>query len=208
MAYLLGPKEKRSRALGENLFLKTERSATIKSAFLRRSYRPGSHGKKRRQISEHGIALVEKQKVKLVYGLRERHLERYFKQALGEKVSTPEALARILETRLDSVVFRMGLAPSRSMARSFVSHGHFTVNERRVNIPSRAMQPGDRVAMRSESSNKTFIDKIRQNLKRHEPQAWLKVNKESLSGEITRWPTLEELQFPHNFGRIVEIYSK
>jgi small subunit ribosomal protein S4 len=208
MAYLLGPKEKRSRAVGENLFLKMERSATSKSAFLRRPYRPGIHGKRRRQLSEYGAALLEKQKVKLVYGLSEEQLKRYFGQALREKTSTPEALARILETRLDSVVFRMGLAPSRSTARSYVSHGHFTVNGRRTNIPSHALRPGDKVAIRRESLSLPFVEKLRQHLKQYNPPAWLKVDKEAMNGEILRWPTLDELQIPYNLGRIVEFYSK
>lgn len=209
MAYVLGPKEKKSRAVGDNLFLKAERSATSKSAFLRRSYRPGAHGKKRRrQISEYGAELLEKQKVKLVYGLRERHLERYFEQALGKKLSTPEALARLLETRLDSVAFRAGLALSRSTARSFASHGHFTVNGRRTNVPSHALRIGDRIAVRRESISKTFVEKIRQHLKRYEPPEWLKVDKEALTGEVVRFPGLEELQLPYNIGRVIEFYSK
>lgn len=208
MAYLLGPKEKRSRALGENLFLKTERSATSKSAYLRRSYRPGMHGKRRRTLSEYGVQLAEKQKVKLVYGLRERQLARYFKTALKQKTPTPEALARLLETRLDSVVFRMGLAPSRSFARSLVSHGHFTVNGRRVTIPSAALRQGDVVGVRPESAGKAFVERLRQDLKRPSAPEWLSVDKEKLSGTVRRLPKLEELQLPFNLSRIVEFYSK
>lgn len=208
MAYILGPKEKRSRSVGENLFLKAERSTTSKSAYLRRSYRPGMHGKKRRKISAYGSELLEKQKVKLVYGLRERHLERYFEQALSEKTSTPDALARILESRLDSIAFRMGLAPSRSIARAIVSHGHLTVNGRRSNAPSHVLRAGDRVAIRQKSTSKAFIEKINQHLKRYEPPNWLSVDKNNLTGEILRLPSLEELQLPYNFGRIVEFYSK
>lgn len=208
MAYLLGPKEKKSRSLGENLFLKTERSTTSKSAYLRRSYRPGMHGKRRRQLSEHGRQLAEKQKAKFVYGLKERQLARYFANALKEKLSTPEALARILETRLDSVVFRMGLAPSRSIARSLVSHGHFSVNGRRTNVPSYALRPGDIVSLRSQSASKNFVEKIRQHLKRFEPPKWVTVEQETLKGTLVRWPTLDELQIPYNLGRIIEFYSK
>lgn len=208
MAYVLGPKEKRSRALGENLFLKAERSATSKSAYLRRSYRPGVHGKRRRQLSEYGAQLHEKQKLKLAYGLRERQLVRYFKQALKEKLSTPEALAKILETRLDSVVFRMGFAPSRSIARALVSHGHFAVNGRRTNIPSYALRPGDKVALQPRSSRKAFVERIRQHLKRYDPPKWLSVDKEAMAGTLVRLPSLEELQIPYNLGRIIEFYSK
>ncbi len=208
MAYLLGPKEKKSRALGENLFLKAERSASPKSAYLRRPYRPGVHGKTKRQLSEYGLQLQEKQKLKLVYGLRERQLKRYFKNALKEKTATAEALARILETRLDSVVFRMGFAPSRSIARSLVSHGHFLVNGRRSNIPSHVIEPGDKVSLRPQSINKSFVEQIRQHLKRYQIPQWLEVDKESLQGKLVRWPTFEELKLPFNFGRIIEFYSK
>lgn len=208
MAYVLGPKEKRSRALGENLFLKAERSATSKSAYLRRSYRPGMHGKRRRQFSEYGLQLHEKQKIKLAYGLRERQLMRYFANALKEKTSTPAALARILETRLDSVVFRMGFAPSRSIARSLVSHGHFAVNGRRTNIPSHVLRPGDKVMLRPQSAQKSFVERIRQHLKRYDAPNWLAVEKETLGGSVVRWPGLEELQIPYNLGRIIEFYSK
>jgi small subunit ribosomal protein S4 len=190
------------------LFLKAERSATSKSAYLRRSYRPGVHGKRRRQLSEYGLQLQEKQKLKLVYGLKERQLARYFANALKEKTSTPEALARILETRLDSVVFRMGFAPSRSIARSLVSHGHFTVNGRRTNVPSHALRPGDKVALRAQSASKMFVERIRQHLKRYDAPKWLAVEKEALEGTLVRWPALEELQVPYHLGRIIEFYSK
>jgi small subunit ribosomal protein S4 len=208
MAYLLGPKEKRSRALGENLFLKAERSTTSKSAYLRRPYRPGVHGKRRSALSEYGLQLREKQKVKLVYGLRERQLKRYVENALKEKTSTPEALARILETRLDSVVFRMGFAPSRSISRALVSHGHFAVNGRRTTIPSQALRPGDKVTILQRSFEKAFMERIRQHLKRYEPPKWLSVDKQALEGTLVRWPTLEELQLPYNLGRLIEFYSK
>ncbi|MFN7088627.1 MAG: 30S ribosomal protein S4, partial [Candidatus Paceibacteria bacterium] len=128
MAYLLGPKEKKSRALGVNLFLKAERSASQKSAMIRRPYRPGMHGKVRRGLSEYGYQLQEKQKLKLTYGLREAQLKNYVRRALSAKdITATEALSRLLETRLDSLVFRAGFAPSRSVARSIVSHGHIAV---------------------------------------------------------------------------------
>ncbi|MBI2633822.1 MAG: 30S ribosomal protein S4 [Parcubacteria group bacterium] len=137
MPYLLGPKEKKSRALGTNLFLKAERSTSQKSAMVRRPYRPGAHGKRRRGLSEFGIELHEKQKVRLTYGMRERQFEKYVEKAMSQKtVTSQEALARLLETRIDSLVFRAGLAPSRSIARFLVSHGHIVVDGRRADIPS------------------------------------------------------------------------
>jgi small subunit ribosomal protein S4 len=208
MAYLIGPKEKRSRALGENLFLKAERSAGAKSAFLRRPYRPGVHGKTRRPLSEYALQLREKQKIKLVYGLRENQFKRYVKQALKDKTSTPEALVRILESRLDSVVFRMGFAPSRSIARHLVSHSHFSVNGRSTNIPSYTLRPGDVVALKVNSCQKKFVDMIKHHLKRYEPPRWVSIDKEKLEGKFLRYPTLQELQLPYNIGRVIEFYSK
>lgn len=208
MAYLRGPKEKKSRAVGENLFLKAERSATSKSAYLRRPYRPGVHGKRRRQLSEYGVQLLEKQKLRLVYGLTERQLKRYLGEALKERLVTAEALARKLETRLDSIVFRMGFVPSRSVARSLVSHGHFAVNSRRITIPSFRVKPGDAVSIRQRSANAKFVDEIRVRIKRYEPPSWLSVEKEKFQGEVLRWPSLEELKIPHNLNLIVEFYSK
>jgi small subunit ribosomal protein S4 len=159
-------------------------------------------------MSEYAMQLAEKQKVKLVYGLRERQLRRYFREALKEKQATPQALAIALERRLDSVVFRMGLAPSRSVARSLVSHGHFMVNGRRVTIPSYALRQGDVVMLRPESQKKAFVERIRQNLKRATVPPWLTVDPQNLSGTVKRLPTADELKLPFDLSRIVEFYSK
>jgi len=209
MAYLLGPKEKRSRSLGTNLFLKAERSSTQKSAMVRRPYRPGRHGKRRRPLSEFGLQLAEKQKVKLTYGLRERQFEKYVAEALADKqLTTAEALARLLETRLDSLVFRAGFAPSRSIARIIVSHGHIFVNGRRVDIPSLALRPGDSFAIRPGSRNKKLFENLSNYLKKFEPPAWLAVDKENLTAKMLNWPTIDKLNLPFNLPLVVEFYSR
>lgn len=208
MAYLRGPKEKRSRAVGENLFLKTERSTTSKSAYLRRSYRPGMHGKRRRTRSEFGTQLIEKQKLRLIYGLKEQQLRRYVEDARRKKLVTAEALGRNLEARLDSTVFRMGLAPSRSIARFLVSHGHFAINSMKVTIPSRQVRPGDIISMRLSDRNAKLVEQIRQHIKRYEPPAWLSLEKEKLVGKVLRWPSREDIKISQNLNLIIEFYSK
>lgn len=209
MAYLLGPKEKRSRALGVNLFLKAERSASQKSAMVRKPYRPGMHGKRRRSLSEYGLQLSEKQKVKLTYGLRERQLAKYVREALRQKAqTTTDALARYLETRLDSLIFRAGLAPARSIARELVSHGHVVVDGKRVDIPSMQLKLGKAFGIRPESKNKKVFQNLPNYLKKYEPPAWLLVDKEHWTAKLKEWPTLEGLHFPFNLSLVIEFYSR
>jgi len=209
MAYLLGPKEKKSRALGVNLFLKAERSGSQKSAMVRRPYRPGMHGKARRSRSEFGLQLAEKQKLRLSYGLRERQLVQYVKEALRAKdITTPEALSRALESRLDSLVFRVGFAPSRSVARFLVSHGHCTVDGRRVDIPSMQLKPGQIFAIRLESKGKKFFENLSQTIKKHEPPSWISLDRENWTAKVASWPTPDQLQIPFNLSLVVEFYSR
>lgn len=209
MAFLLGPKEKKSRAVGENLFLKAERSQSQKSAMVRRPSRPGMHGRARRSLSEYGLQLLEKQKLKWSYGLRERQLENYIDRALSQnKLSSSEALVRFLETRLDNVVFRMGLAPSRSVARALTSHGHFLVSGRRVNLPSFAVRPGDTVSIRPGSRSKKMFEGLGERLKKYSPPKWLVLDKEALSGKVASWPTPDEAKVSFDISLILEFYSR
>jgi small subunit ribosomal protein S4 len=209
MAYLLGPKEKRSRALSENLFLKAERSASQKSGMIRRPTRPGMHGKRRRALSEYGQQLLEKQKVKLTYGLRERQWRNYVLDAIRQRQMTAQDyLVRELETRLDSVVFRLGVVPSRSIARQVVSHGHIAVNGRRVTIPSFQLRPGDEVSIAESSRGKKIFESINTTLKKYEPPKWLSFDKEKLAGKVLSWPVTEELKLPFNLALVIEFYSR
>jgi len=209
MAFLLGPKEKKSRALGENLFLKAERSQSQKSAMVRRAYRPGMHGKMRRSLSEYGEQLSEKQKLKLSYGLREQQLARYVEESLSQqKLPAADALIRALETRVDNAVFRLGLAPARSIARSLVSHGHIMVNGRRADIPSMHVRPGDAISIRPESQKKKAFEGIDARLKKYQPPSWLALDPKSLTGTLTGWPTAEEARLPFSISLILEFYSR
>ncbi|KKS06360.1 MAG: 30S ribosomal protein S4 [Parcubacteria group bacterium GW2011_GWB1_41_4] len=154
MPFVFGPKERKSRALGENLFLKAERSASQKSAMVRRAYPPGMHGKRRRTLSEYNMQLREKQKLRFFYGLQEKRMKDYAELARkSRKISASEFLFRVLELRLDSALFRSGLALSRSVARQVVSHGHLMLNGRKVNVPSISLKLGDEVYLREGSGS-------------------------------------------------------
>lgn len=209
MVYVTGPKEKKSRALGTNLFLKAERSTTQKSAMVRRPYRPGAHGKRRRGLSEFGVELHEKQKVRLTYGMRERQFEKYVEEALRQKTLTPqEALVRHLETRVDSLVFRAGFAPSRSVARFLVSHGHIVVDGRRIDIPGLQLKPGQSFAIRPESKEKKLFSNLPTYLKKYQPPEWLLLDKESLTAKLKDWPSLDQLHSPFDLALVLEFYSR
>ncbi len=209
MPYLLGPKEKKSRALGTNLFLKAERSTSQKSAMVRRPYRPGAHGKRRRGLSEFGIELHEKQKVRLTYGMRERQFEKYVEEAMSQKtVTSQEALARLLETRIDSLVFRAGLAPSRSIARFLVSHGHIVVDGRRADIPSLQLKPGQSFGIRPESKEKKLFSNLPTYLKKYQAPEWLLLDKENWRAELKDWPSLDQLHSPFDLALVLEFYSR
>ncbi len=170
---------------------------------------PGMHGAKRRRArSEFGVQLREKQKVKQSYGMRERQFRKYFEIAAGSKQLTTSALSSLLETRLDNVVFRLGLAGSRSQARQTVGHGHFTVNGRRVDIPSYHVKQGDMIAIRSGSEQKKVFQDVRTIVKKYDPPAWLALDKEHLTGKVLHMPVPDEMDVPFNLQLVTEFYSK
>lgn len=193
----------------ENLFLKAERSLSQKSAMVRRPTRPGMHGKVRRSLSEYGEQLLEKQKIRLTYGLRERQFERYIDEALSQqKLPASEYLVRALESRLDNAVFRLGWAPSRSVARIVVSHGHILVNGRRVDVPSFSLKPGDRVELRPTSRDKKIFSGLQDRLKKYAVPKWLELDKPNLSAKVLAWPGSEDAQLSFNIQLVLEFYSR
>lgn len=197
-----GPREKISRRLGVNLFLKGERSAGPKAAFTRRPYPPGQHGPKRQaKPSEYGLQLKEKQKARFSYGVNERQLRRYFEEASKSKDKTGEKLLEILERRLDNVVYRLGLASSRRQARQLVSHGHVKVNGKKVDIPSFSVGVGDTITMKKTLPNWQLPSNFT-------PPTWLKLEKKSLTGVVVRPPAREEIGFEIDEKMIVEFYSR
>lgn len=201
-----GPKEKKERALGTKLFLKAERCNSPKCVMIRRPYRPGMHGKRRSMVSEFGRQLKEKQKIQISFGLRDRQMRKLFKNLASQKGLSGKAILNILEQRLDNAVYRSGFAPSRIVARQLISHGHFLVNGRKVSVPSYAVKVGDKIGIRPSSKNKRVFEDLSLRLKKHDPPAWIKLDKENLVGEIKGKPEEGEIQFDPNL--VSEYYSR
>ncbi|MBI1938895.1 MAG: 30S ribosomal protein S4 [Ignavibacteriales bacterium] len=175
----------------------------------RRPYGPGQHGKGRRsKVSEYGLQLKEKQKMKYTYGVLERQFRNYFEKALSMKGKTGDNLVKLLERRLDNVVYRLGLAPTRRTARQLVVHGHFRVNEAKVDIPSYSLSPGDVISVREKSRKLDVIHNSLRRVKDTSLYGWLAVDKAVLSGTFVNVPEREEVPLNINEQLIVELYSK
>ncbi len=197
------------RREGQKLHLKGDRCYTGKCAIDRRSGQtPGQHGKGRKKLSEYGLQLREKQKAKRYYGVLESQFRKYFEMAVTKQGVTGENLLRILESRLDNIVYRIGLAMSRPEARQLVSHGHFTVNGKKVNIPSYLVKAGDVVALceKSRTSDK-FKDVVEANSSRVAPK-WLDFDKNKFEAKVINLPDRADIDFPVEEHLIVELYSK
>ncbi len=191
------------------LFLKGDRCYSDKCAFDRRGYPPGQHGERRgRKVSDYGIQLREKQKVKRMYGLTEKQFRNFFQRANRQKGVTGTNLLVLLERRLDNVVYRMGFVNSRTQGRHFVRHNHFTVNERKVNIPSYLIRPGDAVEVREKSRTVQSIgDALEAVVRRGVPQ-WIELEKDNFKGVVQSLPVREDLTMPIQEQLIVELYTK
>ncbi len=199
------------RREGEKLFLKGDRCFSPKCAIERRSYPPGQHGRQgqfRRKESDYGLQLREKQKARRLYGVFERQFRRYFRQAQRQKGLTGINLLIILESRLDNVVYRLGLASSRPQARQVISHGHFEVNGRKTNIPSFLVSAGDVIAVRENSKKTKFFKEVAKNLDGGRVPDWLSLDTKNLSGEVLSEPTRDHIDATLNEHLIVEYYSR
>lgn len=196
------------RREGLKLFLKGDRCYSEKCAFERREYAPGDHGQMRKKPSDYGVQLRAKQKIKRMYGLLEKQFHSYFEKADRQKGITGTNLLVFLERRLDNMVFRMGFASSRTEARQLVRHYHFSVNGRKVNIPSYLVKVGDEIEVR-EGSRKvsTIIEALESVARRGIPQ-WLTLDKGNFKGAVRMFPTREELTMPVQEQLVVELYSK
>lgn len=205
---MLGPKEKRERALGMSLGLKGERGMSPKSALMRKPYRPGVHGPKSRPrtLSEFGLQLREKSKFKLAYGVDERNLRRLFGIASAEKGANGAKLIELLERRLDNAVYRLGFAPTRLAARQLVLQGHITVNGRKVVSPGYEVRVGDHFGARAESKLKGAFMKRKEILAKYDAPAWLRLDAEKLEGEVLSLP--EGIELPFEINLLVESFSK
>ncbi len=208
MARYTGPVCKLCRREKQKLFLKGSKCYSEKCPLEIKNYPPGQHGTGRRmKFSEYGVQLREKQKIKRIYGVLETPFRNYFAKANRQKGPTGENLIKLLERRLDNVVYRLGFAPSRKAARQLVLHRHFLVNGKLVNIPSYLLRPGDVVSVRENSKK---LDIIHDQLRRvkDNPYPWLSVNKAELSGSFNEIPEREDIPVNVNEQLVVELYSK
>ena len=194
------------RREGQKLFLKGERCYSSKCAIERRNYAPGQHGQARKKQSEYGLQLREKQKAKRFYGMQETQFRNLFEKAAKKPGMTGENLLVLLETRLDNVVFRLGFASSRKEARQLVTHGHFTVNGKKADIPSMEVKAGDVIKVKEKSQSSPKFKEVKE-MSITVP-SWMSVDVEKLEGKVITLPKREDIDIPIAEHHIVELYSK
>ncbi|MEJ5309280.1 MAG: 30S ribosomal protein S4 [Anaerolineae bacterium] len=212
MARNIEPSCKQCRREGMKLYLKGDKCYTEKCPFDERAYPPGQHGKesafRRRKLSDYAMQLREKQKARRIYGVLERQFRRYYQEAQRRPGLTGENLLTLLESRLDNIVYRLGLADSRAQARQLVQHGHFTVNGRKTNIPSFLVRPNDVVGVRPESRRAKYFKERKDLLGKRAVPAWLSFDEETMDGRVLVLPTRQEIDVPVQEQLIVEFYSR
>lgn len=200
-------REKKERTVGTKLFLKADRCNSPKCATIRRPHRPGLHGKKRRRaLSEFGQQLMEKQKFKFTYGLRESQMKRVVKAATKNPAVTGPMIVSLLERRLDNVVYRLGFAKSRSVGRQLVGHGHILVNGRKIDVPSYRVRVGDAVSIRPQSRAYVVFKDVTENFKKYEPPVWLSIDRAKEIGKVESLP--KDFEIPFDVNMVVDYYSK
>ncbi len=211
MARYTGPSCKLCRREGTKLFLKGSRCNSDKCSFEKRAYIPGEHGNAkgfRRRLSDYGIHLREKQKVRRIYGILEKQFRKYFKMAAKKSGITGENLLQFLECRLDNIIYRMGFAPSRKSARQIVRHGHILVNGRKVNIPSFLVRSEDEISIKEKSRGMTLIQEAMEASTEVSNYEWFEVDKDQFMGKILSIPTRIQIPLDVDERLIVEYYSK
>lgn len=207
MSRYTGPVCRLCRREGMKLYLKGDRCYSDRCAIAKRNYAPGQHGQSRKKVTEYGMQLREKQKVRRFYGINESQMVKYFNMADRMKGITGENLLKILESRLDNVVYRMGFGASRAEARQLVTHGHFLLNGKKATIPSIIVSVGDEITVKGNSKNS---DKLKSLVENHNGNTvpWINVDLEQLKGTIIAEPTKEDIDIPVEEHLIVELYSK
>lgn len=204
---MFNTQEKQERSLGVKLFLKAHRCSSPKCVATRNPYGPGPHGKSRKRAkSEMGEQIMEKQRFKASYGIREAAMRKVFQVASKNKGITGNTILTLLERRLDNAVYRLGLAPSRAIARQLVNHGHIHVNGRKVTIPSFLVKIGEVVSIRPESKDHPAFKELGESLKKYETPVWLAMDKEKIEGKVVGMPKDFEILF--NINKVVDYYSK
>ena len=208
MARYTGPACKLCRREGKKLYLKGERCTSGKCAIDRRSTAPGQHGAAKKKMGEYGLQLREKQTTKRYYGVLERQFKNYYEEAARKEGMTGENLLILLERRLDNTVYRMGLAESHKEARQLVLHAHFTLNGKKVDIPSLLVKPGDVIAVKEASKDSAKIKALAEALESKTAPKWLDVDKTNLVAKVVSFPARDDIDFDFNEQLIVELYSK
>ena len=208
MARYLGPSCRLCRREGLQLYLKGDRCYTDKCAIERRHYPPGQHGQRRAKLSDYGLQLREKQKVKRIYGVMEKQFRGYFEKAERQKGVTGTNLLIFLERRLDNIVYRLGFANSRAQARQLVRHNHVLINGRKVNLPSYLVKMGDTVQVTEKGRSLPLIQDALEAVARRGCHPWLEFNKEEAQGRVIMFPSREDITMPVQEHLIVELYSK
>jgi small subunit ribosomal protein S4 len=208
MARYTGASCRICRREGEKLFLKGDRCYTEKCAVERRKYPPGQHGQGYRKLSDFGVQLREKQKVRKIYGLLEKQFRRYFYEAERRKGITGEVLLQLLERRLDNIVYRMGFAPNRRRARQIISHGHILVNGKEVNLPAYTVKRGDLVSIKESSREMPEITDSISKVEHRGIPSWVEIDSINFTGKVLHIPSRDEIQLPVQEQLIVELYSK
>ncbi|HAG06625.1 MAG: 30S ribosomal protein S4 [Clostridia bacterium 62_21] len=208
MARYTGPRCRLCRREGVKLYLKGDRCYSPRCALDRRPFAPGQHGRGRKKVTEYALQIREKQKVRRIYGVLETQFRNYFAKAERQPGITGENLLRLLERRLDNVVYRLGLAASRSEARQLVRHGHFLVNGRKVDIPSFQVRTGDTITLRQESRSIPRIQELMERAAEKEPPAWLTYDPDQATGRVVALPSRDQIDVPVKEHLIVELYSR
>ncbi|MCK5332790.1 30S ribosomal protein S4 [Candidatus Parcubacteria bacterium] len=207
MARDTSPKCKQCRREGIKLFLKGDRCSSIKCAMIKRPYAPGQHGQARRMgLSEYGTQLREKQKVRRTYGIMEGQFKKYYDMANRMNGNTGNLLASLLEKRMDNIVYRLGMASSRSQARQLVNHGHFLLNGKKMDIPSCLIKEGDLISVKSDKSN--YFQDLKNLIKNHQTPSWLSLDTKKMEGKVVSEPILKEIDTNIDVHLIIEFYSK
>lgn len=207
MARYTGPVCRLCRREGQKLYLKGDKCFTDKCPVTRRNYAPGQHGQSRKKLSNYGMQLREKQKVRRYYGISETQMRKYFSMAEKTVGITGENLLKILESRLDNVVYRLGLAASRPEARQLVTHGHFRVNGKKVDIPSYLISVGDTIEVKEGSKSSPRFKELQEGFQGN-VVPWLQMDIENMLGKVVSEPSREDIDLPIQEHLIVELYSK
>ena len=200
---------KKCRRTGEKLFLKGERCFSQKCAIVKRPYAPGVHGKNRRgRLSEYGRQLLEKQKIRYAYGISEKQFKNYFKEITRLKGNKEELFVQQLERRLDNVVYRLGWAKSRGLARQIVNHGHILVNGKKLDIPSYQVVKGDAIKFKERTKKSPLAKDLSESLKKHKDPQWLLLDVKKLEGEVKDQPKFENFDKIGELNMVIEYYSR